>query len=102
MLSCQHSSTYKGAQGVRICEDCGARCSEIGGKMPLVTHRLRLVTGTPLAYRCVSCKKGLALLSRDNEPAYADLDGKPFVDYYCATCATAKGATLSLVEVPNA
>jgi hypothetical protein len=36
---------------------------------------------------CIDCNK--AILPR--EPRKADLDGKPFVDYYCEKCAKQKG-----------
>lgn len=60
----------------------------------LSTHRIRLVTGPALQLNCVGCGTGLQLNSRTRERAYADLDGKPFVDYYCRPCAMALGATI--------
>ena len=36
---------------------------------------------------CVACGKKVAT---NQEPVYADIDGDPFVDYYCYQCASIK------------
>ncbi len=72
--------------------------------MSLATHRLRLVTGPPIILHCIACGRKLS-----NTPqgalraprAYADLDGKPFVDYYCHACARAQGASLEDAHATN-
>lgn len=74
----------------------------------LATHRVRIVTGTILTgLHCIACRRQLTNDSRVNRPprtiteptrAYADLDGKPFVDYYCYQCATAMGADLDVIR----
>lgn len=61
----------------------------------LETHRVRVVGGTPFRVTCVACRKQT---QTDREPIYADLDGKPWVDYYCRNCALARGADLSQAE----
>ena len=46
------------------------------------------VTGTPFTCVCVRCK----CITRAGDgcgPVYADLDGTPWVDYYCEPCARA-------------
>jgi len=44
--------------------------------------RLELVNPTPVfQVTCIAC--GRKMLS-NQEPIYADLDGEPFRDYYCA------------------
>lgn len=62
----------------------------------LSTHRVRLVTGTPFQVKCIECGK---VTTTNREPVYADLDGKPWVDYYCRPCALGRGADLSESEV---
>lgn len=37
---------------------------------------------------CVGCGK---LLNTQKHKVYADIDGIPFVDFYCEECANAKG-----------
>jgi len=63
-------------------------------KQTLQSHRVNLVTGTPFRVTCVSCGKQT---QTDREPMYADLDGKPWVDYYCGPCAINNGAKLVAV-----
>ena len=60
--------------------------------------RMHIVTGTPFTVKCVNC--GVRVLAGGSftshganevpfgtqRPVYADLDGKPFVDYYCEPC----------------
>ncbi len=56
---------------------------------PLKNHRVELVSGTPFRVTCIACQKqGYS----DRQPFYADLDGKPWVDYYCEPCADRLGA----------
>lgn len=42
------------------------------------------VDGTPFTVTCVKC--GRKAMS-DKVNYYADIDGKPYKDYYCPTCA---------------
>ncbi len=60
----------------------------------LSNHRVELVEGQPIQLNCVACQR--AIHNRPGYPnrAYADLDGKPWVDYYCYTCVTDRGAKL--------
>lgn len=76
----------------------------------LSTHRVLPVGGPALSFVCIGCRReihsagwaagqGLRAYQDvthgdDVKRAYADLDGKPWVDYYCAVCAVAKGAKL--------
>ena len=63
----------------------------------LATHRVELVTGQPIRLHCIACGRELSNMPEHHPKltrAYADLDGKPFVDYYCSDCATARGAKL--------
>lgn len=48
---------------------------------------LQLVTGRKFSCACVACKRRLEAGTDSREHVYADLDGRAFVDYYCALCA---------------
>jgi hypothetical protein len=42
--------------------------------------------GTPFICTCISCGKRLQSNRQDLGLLFADLDGKPFLDYYCQEC----------------
>lgn len=45
-------------------------------------------TGRPFSIRCVGCGNRFIAGNKPSGTAvYADLDGLPFTDYYCALCA---------------
>jgi len=45
-------------------------------------------SGTPFSVRCVACRQHMtAGNTTHGQAVYADLDGAPFKDYYCAVCA---------------
>ncbi len=61
----------------------------------LQSHRVLLVGGPAMAFTCVNCEIPLTSDSQAiTNRAFADLDGKPWVDYYCYTCASKLGAKL--------
>jgi hypothetical protein len=43
------------------------------------------IRGLAMSYRCVKCHS--LVTYGDRGGVYADLDGKPFRDYYCGPCA---------------
>jgi hypothetical protein len=47
-------------------------------------HKFQLVTGKAFTIKCVKCGKDSM---SDDGNWYADLNGTPFKDYYCAHCA---------------
>jgi hypothetical protein len=47
--------------------------------------KLVKVTGREFIIDCVKC--GAKLYAGDGHDIYADIEGKPFKDYYCKTCA---------------
>ncbi|CAO0822469.1 hypothetical protein DFAR_3060042 [Desulfarculales bacterium] len=52
------------------------------------------IRGLAMSYRCVNC--GLLVTYGDRlGGVYADLDGKPFRDYYCGKCAEEVQCTTS-------
>lgn len=70
------------------CQECGLKNCDCA---TLKLHRVLRVTGPAFRLECIKCGKKT---QSDREPVYADLDGKPFVDYYCKPCAISAGATL--------
>ena len=46
-------------------------------------------------FACICCKCGYVIgrLGKENEPRFADLEGKPWEAYYCEACAN--GALLN-------
>ncbi len=63
----------------------------------LASHRVELVTGQPIRLHCIACGRELSNVDAHHPKlprAYADLDGKPFVDYYDAECARKLGANV--------
>lgn len=44
----------------------------------------------PLCFLCCAC--GGRATQTESRPVYADLDGRPFIDYYCHECATMSDA----------
>jgi hypothetical protein len=49
---------------------------------------LQLTTGREFSVRCCQCRKPFRAGEVTHGTAvYADLDGAPFADYYCAVCA---------------
>ena len=66
--------------------------------MQLANHRVELVTGQPIRLNCVVCDRAIHNHTGYPNRAYADLDGKPWVDYYCFACATERGANLDAQE----
>ena len=58
---------------------------------------LQKVTGKPFRCTCVQCGWRN---STDNEDFTADLDGKPFKDYYCSKCTQKLNAeTIKLMRL---
>ena len=48
--------------------------------------------GPCFRFLCVKCGRREQSITTDGrENAYADLNGKPFVDYYCLKCAEEEG-----------
>lgn len=79
------------------------RTDGINDRLPLLTHRVRMVTGPTLSFQCVACRCSISSNPSDTKglrarQAYADLDGKPWVDYYCYPCATKLGADLDVIR----
>ncbi len=70
----------------------------------LATHRVELVGGQSIKLNCVACHRAIHNTPGYPNRAYADLDGKPWVDYYCYACATDRGADLAsgtILELPH-
>ncbi len=67
--------------------------NEIGAiSKPLEGHRVVLVTGTPFYSDCIRCGE---TMNSGIARVFADLDGKPWQDYYCESCAIFAGAKLA-------
>lgn len=63
---------------------------------------LQIVTGPPFTATCISCEKRVIAGSKGlpfgtELPVYADLNGKPFTDYYCSSCAADLRAKANMV-----
>jgi hypothetical protein len=50
--------------------------------------KLRLVKWFP-SFRCTCTRCGFTVYTSMDQPMYADLNGKAFVDYYCPDCVDA-------------